>query len=92
MWRGVANQGTDNTVLDLRILGSKQKSDIKVIRKTVLRNNCSRCLLYLYFDRYMFRPSLAIIRRNTQYKEVIILTTDPLFVVQIVLCTLFGKC
>jgi hypothetical protein len=27
----------------------------------------SRRLLYLYFDRYMFRLSLAIIRRNTQY-------------------------
>jgi hypothetical protein len=29
---------------------------------------------------------------NIIYKEVIILTTDPLSVVQIVLCTLFDKC
>jgi hypothetical protein len=33
---------------------------IKIIRKTVFRNNCLICLLYLYFERYMFglyRPS-----------------------------------
>jgi hypothetical protein len=29
---------------------------------------------------------------NIIHKEVIILTTDPLSVVQIALCTLFGKC
>jgi hypothetical protein len=40
---------------------------IKVIRRTVFRNNCLRCLLYLYLDRYMFRPLSAILRRNTQY-------------------------
>jgi hypothetical protein len=38
-----------------------------------IRRNClsqqlfSRCLLHLYFDRYMFRPLLAIIKWNTQY-------------------------
>jgi hypothetical protein len=36
-------------------------------QKNLLRNNCARRLLNVYFDRYMFRPSLAIIRWNTQY-------------------------
>jgi hypothetical protein len=40
---------------------------IKVIGRTVPRNNCSRCLFTLIFCRYMFRPSLAIFRRNTQF-------------------------
>jgi hypothetical protein len=40
---------------------------IKVIRRTVFRNDSSRCLFHLHFDRYMFRPSLAILRRNIQY-------------------------
>jgi hypothetical protein len=35
--------------------------------RTVLHNNCSRGLFTLYLDSYMFRPSLAIIRWNTQY-------------------------
>jgi hypothetical protein len=46
---------------------------IKVIRRTVLRNNCLRCLLYLYFDRYMFRPLSAILRWNTQYIKKLLL-------------------
>jgi hypothetical protein len=32
------------------------------------------------------------VEHNIIYKEVIILTTDPLSVVQIVLCALFDKC
>jgi hypothetical protein len=60
---------------------------IKVIRRTVFLNNCLRCSLYLYFDHYMFRPLLAILRRNTIYKEVVTPTTDPLYIVQILLNT-----
>jgi hypothetical protein len=49
------------------IVSRLETTSIKVIRKTVPRNSCSRRLLYLYFGHYMFHPSLAIIRWNTQY-------------------------
>jgi hypothetical protein len=52
---------------------SDMKTSIKVIRRTVFRNNCSRRLLYLYFDRYIFRPLSAIFRRNTQYIKKLLL-------------------
>jgi hypothetical protein len=48
---------------------------IKVNGRTVPRNNFLRCL----FRRYMFRPSLAIFRRNTQlFSGSYLTTTDPL--------------
>jgi hypothetical protein len=53
--------------------GSRCACFIKVIRRTVFRNNCSRCWLYLYFDRYMFRPLSAIFRQNTQYIKKLLL-------------------
>jgi hypothetical protein len=51
---------------------------IKVIGKTVPRNNFLRCLFIFLFRRYMFLPSLAILRRNTQlFSESYLTTTDP---------------
>jgi hypothetical protein len=47
----------------------KMNNLIKVIRRTVFRNNCSKCLLYLCLDRYMFRPLSAILRWNTIYNN-----------------------
>jgi hypothetical protein len=53
---------------------------IDQIRGTIPRNNSSRRLFIFIFCRYMFRPSLAILRRYTQYfLEITSLTTDPLF-------------
>jgi hypothetical protein len=54
---------------------------IKIIRRTVPRNNFLSCLFYILFCRYMFRPSLAIFRRKQYFREVTSLTTDLLFCV-----------
>jgi hypothetical protein len=55
---------------------------VKVIGSAVPCNNPLKCLFIYICYRYMFRPLLAIFRRNIQLLlEVIAPTTDPLFCV-----------